>query len=151
MPPFIRLLALFTAIALLPACTVYRLDIQQGNFVDQEMRDKLEVGMTREQVLFVMGTPMVQDPFHPNRWDYVYYLDSRYDERDRAHRLTVFFENDRVSNIVAVGFEDIEKAVYQPLEQDDIERDEEPENAEDLKNLPGTEETPLEDESGPST
>ncbi|HET9679710.1 MAG TPA: outer membrane protein assembly factor BamE, partial [Gammaproteobacteria bacterium] len=62
MSQFARLAALFLAFLLLPACTVYRLDIQQGNFIDQEMRDQLEVGMTREQVLFVMGTPMVKDP-----------------------------------------------------------------------------------------
>jgi outer membrane protein assembly factor BamE len=44
--------------------------ISQGNLVDQEMIDKLEVGMTESQVKFVMGTPLISDTFYPNRWDY---------------------------------------------------------------------------------
>ena len=51
---------------------VYRIDIQQGNQVTQEMLSKLEPGMTKSQVSFVMGTPMLIDVFHPNRWDYIY-------------------------------------------------------------------------------
>lgn len=146
---FIRLSALFLAFSLLSACTVYRLDIQQGNFVDQRMLDQLKVGMTHEQVRFIMGIPMIKDPFHPHRWDYKYYLDSRYEKRDSSHRVTVFFEGDRVSRIVTKGVEDIEKSVFAPPVKDEpedsIETEEEMENAEDLKNLPGTDKEPLDD------
>ena len=48
----------------------YKVVISQGNLVDQEMIDKLEVGMTESQVKFVMGTPLISDTFYPNRWDY---------------------------------------------------------------------------------
>lgn len=51
---------------------VYKVDIQQGNIVSQDMVDMLEPGMTRSQSRFVMGTPMITDTFHPERWDYVY-------------------------------------------------------------------------------
>lgn len=51
---------------------VYRLDIHQGNMVSQEMVDQLRPGMTKRQVAFIMGAPLLQDPFHDNRWDYVY-------------------------------------------------------------------------------
>jgi outer membrane protein assembly factor BamE len=51
---------------------VYRLDIHQGNVVSQEMVDQLRPGMTKRQVAFIMGTPLLGDPFHDDRWDYVY-------------------------------------------------------------------------------
>src|SRR5437879_5973752 len=51
---------------------VYRQDIRQGNFITQEMVSQLKPGLTREQVRYVLGTPLVTDPFHGNRWDYVY-------------------------------------------------------------------------------
>lgn len=53
---------------------VYRTDVHQGNLVTQEMIDQLNVGMARQQVLFLMGKPLVESQFHRNRWDYTYYL-----------------------------------------------------------------------------
>ncbi len=49
---------------------MYKVVVSQGNLVDQEMLDKLEIGMTESQVKFVMGTPLISDTFYPNRWDY---------------------------------------------------------------------------------
>ena len=57
----------------LTAC-VYRIDIQQGNLLDHVDIDQIEVGMTRSQVQFLLGTPMVADSFHRDRWDYAYYF-----------------------------------------------------------------------------
>ena len=57
----------------MPSCSfprTYQVVISQGNLVDQEMIDKLEIGMTESQVKFVMGTPLISDTFSPNRWDY---------------------------------------------------------------------------------
>lgn len=51
---------------------VYRLDIHQGNVVSQEMVDQLKPGLTKRQVAFIMGAPLVADPFHDDRWDYIY-------------------------------------------------------------------------------
>jgi outer membrane protein assembly factor BamE len=56
----------------LPSIAPYRIDIQQGNLVTQDMVAKLQPGMTRSQVRYVLGTPLVTDIFHPDRWDYVY-------------------------------------------------------------------------------
>jgi outer membrane protein assembly factor BamE len=78
---------------------VYRIDIQQGNLLDDEDIAQVEVGMTRSQVQFLLGTPMVADSFHRDRWDYAYYL-SRGREPDPDRRwLIVYFENDRVARV----------------------------------------------------
>ena len=79
--------------------TVYKIDVQQGNAVDFENVEMLKVGMTRDQVKFLLGTPLVADIFHPDRWDYVYYLIPGYGERERRH-LTVYFNGDSVSEII---------------------------------------------------
>ncbi|MDF1694159.1 MAG: outer membrane protein assembly factor BamE [Zhongshania sp.] len=72
---------------------VYRLPIDQGNIITSEMVDQLKVGMSRSQVEYVMGTPMVRDTFSPNRWDYIYTL-SKPDEPVERHQLTAYFEGD---------------------------------------------------------
>ena len=64
------LLALVLSACSLPR--VYRLSVQQGNVITQEMVDSLKPGMTREQVAFVMGEPVIRNPFDDSRWDYVY-------------------------------------------------------------------------------
>lgn len=79
--------------------TVYKIDVQQGNAVDYESVEMLKVGMTRDQVKFLLGTPLVADIFHPDRWDYVYYFIPGYGERERRH-LTLYFNGDNVSEII---------------------------------------------------
>ena len=73
----------------------YRPDIQQGNFVSAEMLDQLKVGQTREQVRFLLGTPMLMDMFHADRWDFPFYL-ARGNGELTTSRVTVFFK----SNVV---------------------------------------------------
>lgn len=68
-----RLLPLAVLLAGLAGC-VFRIDIQQGNLLEQDAIDQVQVGMTRSQVQFLLGTPMVADAFHANRWDYAYYF-----------------------------------------------------------------------------
>ena len=77
----------------------YRMDIQQGNYISQEMVSQLKPGMTKEQVRFVLGTPLVTDIFHADRWDYVYYRDSRRGPRE-ARKLAVLFENGKLARVV---------------------------------------------------
>jgi outer membrane protein assembly factor BamE len=82
----------------LSAC-VYRIDIQQGNLLDEEDINQVDLGMTRSQVQFLLGTPMIADSFHRNRWDYAYYYrQGRSREADRRW-VVVYFENDRVQRI----------------------------------------------------
>jgi outer membrane protein assembly factor BamE len=91
----IALLLLFVASA---GC-VYRMPIQQGNFLDQKAIDQLQVGMTRSQVRFLLGTPMVPDAFDRDRWDYLYYLEVRRLGAPERRLLTVHFEEDKVARV----------------------------------------------------
>jgi outer membrane protein assembly factor BamE len=61
-------------VPMLPGISPYRIDIQQGNYVTQDMVAKLKPGMSKSQVRFALGTPLVVDPFHADRWDYIYVL-----------------------------------------------------------------------------
>jgi len=76
----------------------YRIDIQQGNAVTPEMVSKLKPGMTRAQVRFVLGTPLLVDTFRENRWDYVYYFEKPNEPRVYRH-LAVFFKSDRLERL----------------------------------------------------
>ena len=70
---------------------VYRLNIEQGNIVTQEMVDQLKPGMSRRQVRYILGTPLIEDSFNRDRWDYIYLVRNGYDTR-AENRLTVFFD-----------------------------------------------------------
>ena len=76
----------------------YKIDIQQGNVVSQAMVDKLKAGMTRAQVRFALGSPLIVDPFRTDRWDYVYLYQKQGKEAERR-RITVIFEEDRLLRI----------------------------------------------------
>ncbi|TCS36813.1 outer membrane protein assembly factor BamE [Paucimonas lemoignei] len=78
----------------------YRIDIQQGNFISQEQLDQLKLGMTPDQVRFVLGTPLLTDIFHANRWDYVFRLQKGNGEVISS-RIAVHFEDNRLAKIDA--------------------------------------------------
>jgi outer membrane protein assembly factor BamE len=91
-------LALFFAliVAGLSGCgLVYKMEINQGNYVTQEMVDKLREGQTRQQVKFILGTPATESVFHPNRWDYNFSLERR-GKKITAHQLSVLFDGDKL-------------------------------------------------------
>jgi outer membrane protein assembly factor BamE len=76
----------------------YKMDIRQGNYITPEMRKKVKVGMSRQQVSSILGSPLVSDVFHANRWDYIY----RFEEKTKLveqQRLTLYFEVEFVSRI----------------------------------------------------
>jgi outer membrane protein assembly factor BamE len=73
----------------------YRPEVQQGNVLTRDHVEQLKVGMTREQVRFVLGTPLIQDVFHVQRWDYVFQLTNRQGEQERR-QVAVFFDGDRL-------------------------------------------------------
>ncbi|HXV08143.1 MAG TPA: outer membrane protein assembly factor BamE [Burkholderiales bacterium] len=95
-----RLLLLAACLAL-SSCFLkpHKIDVQQGNYLDEEMIAKLKPGMTRSQVRFLLGTPLIADPFHPERWDYLL-LDRREGKLVRDRRLTVWFEGDKLIRAV---------------------------------------------------
>jgi outer membrane protein assembly factor BamE len=96
------LVLLFSACKQMPdvttAVTPYRPDIQQGNVVTQDMVEKLKPGMTRAQVRFALGSPLIVDPFRTDRWDYIYMLQRQGKETERRS-ITVIFEDDKLLRI----------------------------------------------------
>lgn len=89
---------IFSALAATSGC-VYRANIAQGNLIEQEDLDQVEIGVTRNQVRFLLGTPMIDDPFHQGRWDYVYYLKVGRKDATFKRWISIFFEEDVVSDI----------------------------------------------------
>jgi outer membrane protein assembly factor BamE len=109
-----RLLLIAASSALITACTYkpgfineYKIDIQQGNVLTQEMVSQLKPGQTRDQVRFLLGTPLVADVFHQQRWDYVYSYRNGQTGKVESRKFTTFFDNEgcleRVGGDVVVG------------------------------------------------
>ena len=92
-------LAAFLGLTLLQGCIVYRIDVQQGNEITREMLDQLEIGMTKRDVTRVLGYPLVNDPFHTDRWDYYFYLKTGKTGEEQQQSATLLFEGDRLSAI----------------------------------------------------
>jgi outer membrane protein assembly factor BamE len=95
-----------TQVPRIPGVAPYRMEIQQGNYVSQEMVAQLKPGMSKEQVRFILGTPLVTDLFHPDRWDYVYWRETS-DGRREQRRLVLHFAEGQLArldgDIVAKG------------------------------------------------
>ncbi|MDA9847903.1 outer membrane protein assembly factor BamE [Luminiphilus sp.] len=99
------LVALTLALVLLSGCSgslsflsAYRIDVEQGNIVTPEMIEQLKPNMTRRQVRFVMGTPLIEDTFNTDRWDYRYFLRNG-NKTLKESKLSVFFEGDALVNV----------------------------------------------------
>jgi len=101
------LLAAACAVALLPAAgCVYRVNIQQGNYLEGRTVDQLQVGMTRSQVRYLLGTPMVPDAFDKERWDYLYYFKKGRWHRAEERHLIVQFKDEKVDRIEKINVPD---------------------------------------------
>lgn len=99
-------IAFLLLVLLVTGCNVvYKQNIQQGNVLDQEDMDRLETGMTKRQVMVLLGTPAVQSPFHANRWDYINSFAPRGGKAERR-TLTIKFENDQVVDFSGSYLED---------------------------------------------
>jgi len=92
-------LAAVAAVLTLTACTPYRVDVRQGNHIDEAMLAQLQPGMTREQVRFALGSPLVADVFRTDRWDYVYRFKSGRGGKVEQRAISVFFVNDKLDRI----------------------------------------------------
>lgn len=91
--PAMRFAAILACI-LLAGC-IYRIDIQQGNYITQDMVDKLKVGMTKAEARQALGTPLLNDVFHANRWDY-YFSNVRGRQETEKKLFSVHFKDDKV-------------------------------------------------------
>ncbi len=95
------ILSLLTAAFLVTSTgCVYQAALSQGNFLKQEELDQVEVGMTRNQVRFLLGTPMIDDPFHHDRWDYIYFLRVGREDATFKRWVSIYFADNNVSEIV---------------------------------------------------
>jgi outer membrane protein assembly factor BamE len=95
----IQCLVLGSAVTLMASGCVYRINIQQGNFLNQSAVDTVKEGMTRSQVRYLLGTPMVADSFNKDRWDYIYYLKKGRSRHVDSRRVTVYFDGDKVARL----------------------------------------------------
>ena len=122
---------LLAGLAVLPACTPpqifqpYRMDIQQGNYISQDMVAQLKIGMTKEQVRYVLGTPLVADIFHADRWDYVYYYDPRRGQRE-SRKIAVVFENGKLTRLLGDVVAADQSAAPRGVAPQAVPRDESP-------------------------
>jgi len=102
MKRFLLLLPFLAACSSAPQITnylsPYRIDVRQGNFVTQEMVAQLKPGLSREQVRFILGSPLVADMFHADRWDYVYRFQPGRGEAQQR-RLAVFFQDNKLTRV----------------------------------------------------
>jgi outer membrane protein assembly factor BamE len=78
---------------------VYKMDVQQGNYLEGKAVDQLQVGMTRTQVRYLLGTPLVPDVFDRDRWDYLYYFRHGRHRPDTPRRVVVYFKDDKVTRL----------------------------------------------------
>jgi outer membrane protein assembly factor BamE len=123
-----RILTILLSFLFISACSipkVYKLTIQQGNIVTQDMIDELQPGMTKRQVAYVMGTPLIRSPYQQDRWDYLYTLERR-DEVVKNYQITVFFDGDSYTHFEGelpqeVGQEDQQEIIEDKKENNLLE------------------------------
>ena len=97
---------IFLFIILLSGCAfVHKIDVQQGNVVEEKQLNQLSMGMPREQVRFILGTPLIQDVFHANRWDY-YYSMHQNGKLQQHSLITLYFDQD---SLVDMKGDDVSK------------------------------------------
>ena len=111
---FKKISTLFIAALLLAGCssvnpmnwlTPHRMVIQQGNYVTRDAVSRVKPGMTRSQVRFLLGSPLLNDIFHAERWDYPYQLEARNGKPAEEKRLTVYFNQDTVNRVEGNAFD----------------------------------------------
>ncbi len=99
---FLLLLSSLLSLSACHSITPYALDIQQGNLVDLTTLPQLAVGMSSAKVRYILGAPLLIDPFHANRWDYVYYTNLDGEEKEKKS-LQVWFAQDKLIKITGDG------------------------------------------------
>jgi outer membrane protein assembly factor BamE len=113
----VSLLLLLAASALsLSGC--FKPEIRQGNFISDEMISKVKIGMTQPQVQFVMGRPMVLDPFHPNRWDYVRYVNPNDGDPIQNWHVIMYFEGGKLARMDQPPVQNKEEQLQLPTVKD---------------------------------
>lgn len=126
----IAILILTATTAISGCIRPYKLDIQQGNVITQDLVEQVQPGMTRREVQYILGTPLVADPFHTDRWDYFYAFKSGRAENREQGRVTVVFENDKLLRVDGkVELQTVSATKIQPppaLETENVSGEEKP-------------------------
>ncbi len=97
----VAFLIILTGGLLLSACSVYKIDVQQGNEITPEMVSNLEIGMTKREVTQLLGYPLVNDPFHKDRWDYYYSFRNGETEEVTQQTASLKFSGDLLSEVTS--------------------------------------------------
>lgn len=108
---FIKYLLIISILLVSWGCTIHRMDIQQGNVLTQETLDKLVVGMEMRKVRGLAGTPLINDPFRADRWDYVYTFKHGITREKQYSYVSLYFENEILVEV---------KVHAEPLKREDI-------------------------------
>ena len=101
-----RVLAIVLCCVLASACSpfIYKIDVQQGNYVTQDVLDKVKVGMTKTEVRQVMGTPLLNDVFHADRWDYYFSSYKKGRQAGEPKRITLLFKDEKLQSFSGEAF-----------------------------------------------
>ena len=116
-----------SAVFLLNGCTSilptpHKIDIQQGNRVKPEKLQKLQIGMSRKQVKYILGTPLLEDTFHSNRWDYIYYFKAGSGEVKQS-RVSLFFDGDSLTEIDRNQYHPEQQVNTLDKDKDEVQQD----------------------------
>lgn len=97
--PFAYAIAVLGVCLILVACSIHKIDVQQGNVITQEMMEKLKIGMEKKKVSGLLGAPLIEDPFHQGRWDYVYKFTSGKTGEVQSSHITLYFDGEILDRI----------------------------------------------------
>src|SRR6266852_3093907 len=98
MPKIKVSILVLTALLLSGCISIYKTDINQGNILTPQLVENLKLGMNKQQVRFLLGTPSIADPFHPERWDYIY-SEQKGGSRRVQHKLMLIFKEDKLISL----------------------------------------------------
>ncbi|HLQ27038.1 MAG TPA: outer membrane protein assembly factor BamE [Acidiferrobacterales bacterium] len=98
MPKIKVSILVLTALLLSGCISIYKTDINQGNILTPQLVENLKLGMNKQQVRFLLGTPSIADPFHPERWDYIY-SEQKGGSRRVQHKLKLIFKDDKLISL----------------------------------------------------
>jgi outer membrane protein assembly factor BamE (lipoprotein component of BamABCDE complex) len=123
----LTLVLVLTCLTLISCVRIYKMDVQQGNDLTDKQISEVIVGMSRDQIRTLLGTPLIDDPFHGDRWDYFYAYKASKSSKTNRRQFSLFFKDDILQTIE--GGPDTETVAYKPLDLEKLDHglSEEPE------------------------
>ena len=94
----LKIIVTLTLALLVSSCSIYKMEVQQGNALSNETVSQLQKGMSKAEVASLLGNPLLQDNFRSNRWDYIYFKRNG-NKLGNKQNLTLFFENDQLTQV----------------------------------------------------